>query len=348
MKRQSMVAYGEPLTETEIATPEPTGTQVLLRVTQCGVCHSDLHLHEGHFDLGEGKQLDVKAGRTLPFTLGHEIAAEVAKFGPEATGVSPGQRFAVYAWIGCGECSRCARGDEHLCEVQHHIGIYEDGGYATHVMVPHPRYLIPIDGVDPLLAGSYMCSGLTTFSALKKVEKPMQDGPLLLLGMGGLGMMALQFAKAMTSQPIIAADIAPAKREAALALGAAMAVDPTDREARKAVLSRFGKIAAATDYVGTPETIGFATGLLGRGASIVVVGLMGGKLSLSSAMFPLRPMSLIGTYAGSLPEAHAMMDMVRAGKIAPIPVDRRPMTEVNQALTDLAAGRVTGRVVLTP
>ncbi|WP_170984465.1 alcohol dehydrogenase [Rhodoligotrophos defluvii] len=353
MKRQSLVAYGEPLQSTEIETPEPTGTEVLVRVTHCGVCHSDLHLHEGYFDLGDGKQLDVRATRSLPFTFGHEIAGEVVALGPEAgpeaaTGVEIGSRYAVYPWIGCGNCSRCHRGDEHLCEVQRHIGIYVDGGYATHVMVPHPRYLIDITGIDPMLAGSYMCSGLTTYSALKKTGAYLNDGPLLILGMGGLGMMGLQFARAMTDQPIVAADISPQKRQAALDLGATMAVDPTDKEARKAIFAQVGKISAVTDYVGTPETINFAQSVVTRGSVIVVAGLMGGRFSMSSAMFGIKAMSLMGTYAGSLTEARDMIEMVRNGRIAKIPVDPRPLAAANQALEDLRDGRVTGRVVLTP
>lgn len=347
MKCQSMIAYGEPLQARETETPQPQGTEVLVRVNHCGVCHSDVHLHQGYFDLGEGKQLDVRATRSLPFTFGHEVAGTVVSAGPDAGDVEIGRHFAIYPWIGCGTCNRCQRGDEHLCDVQNHLGIYVDGGYATHIVVPHPRYLIDTTNVDPMLAGSYMCSGLTTYSALTKVSTYLADGPLLIIGLGGLGMMGLQIAKAMTSQPIVVADISPAKREAALALGATMAVDPTDKEARKAIFGQVGKIAAVTDYVGTPDTINFAQAVVMRGSLIVVAGLMGGRFSMSSAMFGIKAVGLLGTYAGSLNEARAMMDLVRSGVIAPIPVDSRPLDQASNAIDDLRNGRVNGRVVLT-
>ena len=114
MHRQSLVDYGKPLQGTEAATPAPTGTEVLLRVSHCGVCHSDIHLQDGYFDLGGGQKLDVRGNRQLPFTLGHEIAGTVEAAGPDAKGVAKGKRYAAYPWIGCGTCGLCARGDEHM------------------------------------------------------------------------------------------------------------------------------------------------------------------------------------------------------------------------------------------
>ena len=149
MKRQSLIEYGEPLAGTECALPVPAGSEVLVRVSHCGVCHSDLHLQDGYFELGGGKQLDVRAGRELPFTLGHEIAGTVEGAGPDAQGVDAGQHTVVFPWIGCGDCALCEGGDEHLCNAPKALGITVDGGYATHVMVPHPRYLLDADGVAP-------------------------------------------------------------------------------------------------------------------------------------------------------------------------------------------------------
>ena len=100
--RQSLTAYGAPLCETVADCPEPRGTEVLVRIARCGVCHSDLHMQDGYFLLGDGKQLDVRAGRTLPFTLGHEIAGVVERAGPDAADAKPGAKVAVYPWIGCG------------------------------------------------------------------------------------------------------------------------------------------------------------------------------------------------------------------------------------------------------
>ena len=168
MHRASLVDYGKPLQATEAATPKPQGTEVLLRISHCGVCHSDLHLQDGYFDLGGGQKLDVRGNRPLPFTLGHEIAGTVEAVGPEAKGVEPGKFFAAYPWIGCGKCGLCARGDEHLCNAPRVLGVTVDGGYATHVVVPHPRYLLDVEGIPHEIACALMCSGLTGYSAVKK------------------------------------------------------------------------------------------------------------------------------------------------------------------------------------
>src|SRR5262245_15518104 len=113
LNRQSLTAYGEPLRETVVDSPQPQGSEVLVRVTRCGVCHSDLHMQDGFFLLGGDKKLDVRSGRTLPFTLGHEIAGVVERAGPEAQSVRPGREVAVFPWIGCGTCPACRYGEEN-------------------------------------------------------------------------------------------------------------------------------------------------------------------------------------------------------------------------------------------
>ena len=318
MYRQSMTAYGAPLEATETATPEPSGSEVIVRVSHCGVCHSDVHLQDGYFDLGEGKQLDIRDGRTLPFTLGHEIAGEVAAVGPEAHGIEPGQRFAVYPWIGCGACARCERGDEHLCKITNHLGITVDGGYASHVVVPHPRYLLDLSGIEPALAGSYMCSGVTAYSAINKVRPYLDGGPLMIVGLGGVGMMALKLALAVTDATVIAADIDPAKREAGLAAGAAHVFDPADRETRKAVFKTTGAASAAIDFAGAAASLQFAQSIVDKAGAVVVVGLHGGSFSLPVPMFSLRQLAILGSFVGSLNEARELLDLARSGKLEAI------------------------------
>jgi len=141
MHRQSLTAYGAPLCETVADVPQPQGSEVLVRIERCGVCHSDLHMQDGYFVLGGDKKLDVRAGRTLPFTLGHEIAGTVEGAGPDADTKS-GARVAVFPWIGCGQCAACKVGDENICTAPRHLGVTVDGGFATYVLVLHPRYLI--------------------------------------------------------------------------------------------------------------------------------------------------------------------------------------------------------------
>jgi D-arabinose 1-dehydrogenase-like Zn-dependent alcohol dehydrogenase len=157
--RQSLVAYGAPLCETVVDCPRPQGSEVLVRVERCGVCHSDLHIQDGYFKLGGDKKLDVSAGRALPFTLGHEIAGVVDQAGPDAA-IAVGRRVAVFPWIGCGACPACRHGEENLCAAPRHLGIAVDGGYATPVVLPHPRYLLDYAPLPPALAAALMCSGL--------------------------------------------------------------------------------------------------------------------------------------------------------------------------------------------
>src|SRR6476660_2495029 len=129
LRRLSLTAYQAPLCETIVDCPEPTGSEVLVRIERCGVCHSDLHMQDGFFALGDGKTLDVREGRTLPFTLGHEIAGVIERAGPDAVNAKIGDKAAVYPWIGCGRFSACRTGEENLCSINHHLGIAADGGF---------------------------------------------------------------------------------------------------------------------------------------------------------------------------------------------------------------------------
>ena len=347
MRRQSLVAYGQPLYETVVDCPAPRGSEVLVRIERCGVCHSDLHLQDGYFSLGADKKLDVSAGRALPFTLGHEIAGVVEAAGNEAAGAIVGSRVAVYPWIGCGACAACRGGEENLCSNHRHLGIAVDGGYATHVLVSHPRYLLDYAPLSPDFAGPLMCSGLTAYAALKRFTNRPERGPVLLIGLGGVGMMGLAIARALFRTPPIVADIDAEKRNAAIAAGAAQAYDPSDPQARKAVTAATGGLHAVCDFVGSDKSLQFATGLLARGGKVVVTGLLGGNFSIAAAMFGIKAMTIEGTLTGTLAEARELLDLVRAKKIAPIPTRGRPFNEAQAALDDLRAGRIVGRTVLT-
>jgi alcohol dehydrogenase len=346
LRRQSLTGYGAPLCETVVECPQPQGSQVRVRIERCGVCHSDLHIQDGYFKLTGDKMLDVTGGRTLPFTLGHEIAGTIELAGPDAEGAAIDRKVAVYPWIGCGACQACQRGDENICAAPRHLGVSVDGGYASHVLVPHPRYLIDYAPLPPALAGAYMCSGLTAFAALKRLRDHAPRGPIMLIGLGGVGMMGLALARAMYSQSPFVADIDSVKRHAALAEGATAAFDPADPAARKSVVTATGGVHAVCDFVGSESSIQFATGVIAKGGKVVVTGLIGGAFSTAVAMFPLKAMTIQGTLAGTLAEAHELMELARTGNIPPIPVSERPLTEAQVALDDLRAGRVVGRVVL--
>ena len=346
MHRQSLTAYGAPLCETVVDVPRPQGSEVLVRIERCGVCHSDLHMQDGYFALGGDKKLDVRAGRTLPFTLGHEIAGTVEGAGPDANTKS-GARVAVYPWIGCGQCAACKVGDENICTAPRHLGITVDGGFATYVLVPHQRYLIDYTPLPAGYAGALMCSGLTAYAALKRLTDRAARAPLLLVGLGGVGLMGLALARAMYGTAPFVADIDPKKREAALAAGAAEAFDPSDPNARKALLKASGGIYAACDFAGSDASLNFATGVLAKGGKVVVTGLIGGAYSSAVAMFPLKAMTIEGTTTGTLAEARELIELVRAKKVAPPPLAERPLTQASATLDDLRAGRIVGRVVLT-
>ncbi len=346
MHRQSLMAYGAPLCETVVDVPQPQGSAVLVRIERCGVCHSDLHMQDGYFALGGDKKLDVRAGRTLPFTLGHEIAGTVEGAGPDSDTKS-GARVAVYPWVGCGQCAACKVGDENICTAPRHLGINLDGGFATYVLVPHPRYLIDYAPLPAGYAGALMCSGLTAYAALKRLADRAARAPLLLIGLGGVGLMGLALARAMYGTAPLVADIDPKKREAALAAGAAEAFDPSDPNARKALLKARGGIYAACDFAGSDASLNFATGVLAKGGKVVVTGLIGGAYSSAVAMFPLKAMTIEGTSTGTLAEARELIALVRAKKIAPPPLAERPLAQASATLDDLRAGRIVGRVVLT-
>lgn len=347
MKRQKMVEYGAPLCEVVEPDPTPQGTEVVVRITRCGVCHSDIHIHEGFFDMGGGNRADIRANRKLPFTLGHEIVGRVVAVGPDAAGVTVGQARVVYPWIGCGTCPTCARGLEHLCPRNRHLGVNVEGGFGDTVTVPHPRYLLDYAGIDENRAGPLACSGLTAYSALNKIPAAGADDPLLIIGAGGVGLMAIQIAKALYPHaPLIVAEIDPVKAEAAKAAGAAEVIDPRDKESLPRLQKAYGGVHAAFDFVGAETTVQLAARGLRRGGTAIVVGLFGGAFTLPIPLFPWNGIAVVGSYVGSLAELTALLELVRTGKVAPIPVTLRPMAEASDALHDLQAGKVVGRVVL--
>jgi len=351
LQRQSLVAYGAPLVETIADRPLPQGFEVLVRIERCGVCHSDLHMQDGYFRLAGDKKLDITTGRALPFTLGHEIAGVIECAGADVKvdpAAAPGRKVAVYPWIGCGACPACRHGEENLCAAPRHLGIATDGGYASHVLVPHPRYLLDYGPLAPALAGTLMCSGLTAYAALKRLKAHAARGPVLLVGLGGVGMMGLALARTLFATAPLVADIDAGKREAALKAGAAAAFDPADPAARKAVMAATGGVHGVCDFVGSEPSLAFATGVLAKGGKVVITGLIGGGYATPVAMFVLRAMTIEGVLTGTLAEAEELMALARSGHAPAVPFAERPLGEAQDALDDLRAGRVVGRVVLSP
>jgi alcohol dehydrogenase/propanol-preferring alcohol dehydrogenase len=354
MKSFQVAEFNAPLKEVDQPTPQPTGSQVLIKVKAAGVCHSDLHIWEGGYDLGHGrKPLSLRdRGVSLPRTMGHETVGEIVAFGPDAKtaagDLKVGDVALVYPWIGCGKCATCLAGDENMCLKPASLGVYCDGGYADHMTVPHPRYLLNLKGLDPVTAAPYACSGVTTYSALKKVEADF-DTPIVIIGAGGLGLMALSLLKAMGGKGAIVVDIDARKREAAEQAGALATVDGGAADALEQLAQKAGgPIRAVIDLVGNAKTTQLGFDCLSKGGKLVIVGLFGGGATWALPLIPIKALTIQGSYVGNLRETQELLDLVRSKKIAPIPVTTMPLAKANEALVDLQKGRLVGRAVLTP
>lgn len=349
--RWAFSSWGGALQQSADELPPPTGHEVTVRITHCGICHSDLHVQVGGFDMGGGKLSSLeKAGTRLPVTMGHEIGGEVVELGPDVQGIAPGERVVVYPWIGCNNCAVCARGDDHLCpKAQRTLGIQMPGGYADLVRVPHARYLVPIGSLAPERAATFACAGITAFGAIRKLDVLTAEDSVAVIGCGGVGMTAVALLSATTPARVIAIDPDPAKREAALTHGAALAFDPATPQVGKAISTAAGgPLTAALDFVGGESSSALALGLVRRGGQVVIVGLFGGELRFPLPMLPLRVLRISGSYVGSLPDLQELVALAQRIQLPEIPLDLRPLASVNEALADLAQGHVVGRVVLQP
>ena len=349
MESYDVCECGAPLKLMKRPTPTPKGTEVLLKVLAAGVCHSDLHIWDGYYELGGGKKLQLlERGIKLPLTMGHENVGEVVAVGPDAKGVKIGDVRLAHPWMGCGECKVCLRGDENLCLTPRNLGVFSNGGYATHLMVPHPRYLFDIGDMPPEKAAPLACSGITAYSALKKVPT-LRDEPLVIIGAGGVGLMGVTLAKAMGSKGVIVVDIDAGKRAAAEKAGAIATVDGKAPDAVKQIQALTGGGAwAVIDFVGSSSTAKLGSDALIKGGKLIIVGLFGGDITVPPPFFPMRAMAIQGSYVGSLTEMKELLDLVRRTGLPAVPLATRPLSEVNAALNDLRAGTVVGRVVVTP
>lgn len=348
MRAYAVNSFTQPLVEVERADPQPTGTEVVVEVSRCGVCHTDLHLQDGYYDIGGGKRLNLAdRGIKPPLVMGHEVLGRLAAKGPDAPIADSeiGKTFLVFPWIGCGECDVCKRGQENLCAKPGSLGVFRSGGYATHCVVPHPRYLIDVTGVDPSIAATYACSGLTAYSALRKLDIDKENDLLLIMGFGGVGMSGLQVAQGLGYKKIAVAEIDAAKRELALKHGASFVVDPREAGATGA-LAEAGGLAGAIDFVGAKTTAEFAIAALRKGGIYIAVGLFGGDITLPLPPLVQRAITVRGSYVGNLVELKQLIELVRTNKIAPLPVESLEFAAVNEALDRLRTGKVQGRLVL--
>jgi D-arabinose 1-dehydrogenase-like Zn-dependent alcohol dehydrogenase len=344
-----IIEHGKPLQRAVRETPQPKGSEVLVRVTRCGVCHSDLHIWDGYFDLGGGKRFYVKdRGCIPPFTLGHEPFGVVEALGPDAKGVAIGAKRIVFPWIGCGECAMCKAERDNYCAAMRALGVTRPGAYASHLLVPHPKYLVDPEGIDDSFAATLACSGITTYSAIRKLPELTERDWVVVLGCGGLGLIALATLRALGIERVIACDIDEAKFAAARAAGARETVNSRDAQAALAQIQKIsgGAVAGALDFVGMPATASFGIAMLPKGGRYVLCGLFGGEITLPLPPIAQRAIGIVGSYVGNLQELREVVDLAKRGKLKATPVATRPIAEANRTLDELKAGKIVGRVVL--
>lgn len=329
-----------PLVLKEFPVPAVGPREALVRVRACGVCHTDLHLAEGLF----------KTFGYDPFPLvpGHEIAGLVEAVGPEVTHLQPGDRVTVYWWHGCGRCCCCLAGEEESCleglAQMQATGLTRHGGYAEFVSVP-ADCLVPLPaGLEFADAAPFSCAGLTVYAGLKNAGlRPGQRAAML--GIGGLGHMGLQIARAMGAE-VIALTSSDAKQELAKKLGAHHVLPATGRDFGK----RLRELGGADVVVST--TMDFQTirdvmdGLMPQG-TLVLASLTAGRLPIDPRSFILAQQRVIGTFLGSQLELHEVLHLAALHGIRPI-VEKYPLEQVNEVHQRLRENKVQFRAVLEP
>ena len=353
MKAARIIKPKEALQVQDLETPKPKSSQVLVKVLSSGVCHSDIHLWEGGYE-GPGGQFlkTTDRGVKYPVTPGHEIAGKIESIGEEAEKLfAEGGKVLVYPWIGDGICPACRIGEENLCDKPKSLGIYTDGGYSDHVLVPSYRYLIKLeDDLDINEAATLSCSALTAYNAVKNAGlRP--DDTLVVVGAGGLGLMAMQLAKAVTGARIIAMDLEDEKLKQARKDGHAddivnskkddpvkMVMELTDKKGADAVI----------DFVNSSKTVEIDMQILRRRAKVVLVGLYGGELKLNLVTMPTRAYRLIGSYTGSLNDLNELVSLAKRKIIKPLVSDRFKLDQATEALSKLKDGKIMGRGVINP
>lgn len=350
MKSARIVAPNEPLQISDSETPLPQNDQVLVRVKAVGVCHSDLHLWEGGYDLGDGQFMKVTdRGVKYPVTPGHEIVGTAERIGDGVQGVSVGDHVLVYPWIGCSQCTACKSGSENLCDAPRSLGVFQDGGYSDYILVPHYRYLakVPEDNLEG--TASLACSGLTAYSAIKKANANSPEF-LVIIGAGGLGLMGVQIAKAITSARIVCVDLDDQKLKAASEMGADYTVNSAESDPVQRIISICnGKGAdSVIDFVNAPQTAKTGISVLRKRGNLVLVGLFGGSLEISLVTVPLKAITIQGAYTGSYADMVELLDLAKRGAINPIISKHYTLDEANSALQDLKSRKIIGRAVINP
>jgi propanol-preferring alcohol dehydrogenase len=319
----------------DLPVPEPGPGEVLLRVLAAGVCRTDVDLLRSGGD-----------GLALPVTLGHEIVGEVV------SGRYRGAVAAVYELLGCGRCAACDRGQDNVCRelVPGAVGITRDGGMADYVVAP-ARNLVMLGDVDPVHAAPLTDAGMTALHAVERARPLLEPGATaVVIGIGGLGHLAVQFLRATSKVRVLAVDVDRAR----LDLGAELGADDgvlTGPDAADGIVAANGgrKVDAVFDFVGAQQSLDLAAAVTGRGGAIVVTGGGGGRLSITAQMgaggAPDREIAIVHTFGGTRDDLVRALALAEAGRVR-THIEVFELTAAGRVLADLEAGRVLGRAVL--
>ncbi|WP_093798400.1 NAD(P)-dependent alcohol dehydrogenase [Streptomyces sp. Wb2n-11] len=344
MKAVQYRAIGAAPEVVTVPTPEPAPGQVLLKVTAAGVCHSDIAV----MGMPAGS-----LGFPLPLTLGHEGAGTVAALGDGATGPAVGDPVAVYGPWGCGTCAKCAEGKENYCLRAARLGIFPPGlgapgAIAEYMIVDSPRHLVPLDGLEPVTSVPLTDAGLTPYHAIKRsLPKLVPGSTAVVIGTGGLGHVAIQLLRAMTTARVIALDVTEDKLSLARAVGAHEAV-LSDANAAAEVRELTGGLGATAvfDFVGAAPTLATAGAVAGTESDVAIVGIGGGTLPVGFGSLPYET-SVSSPYWGSRSELIEVLDLARAGAVD-VHVETYGIDDAPLAYERLHAGEINGRAVVVP
>ncbi|MCI0662068.1 MAG: zinc-dependent alcohol dehydrogenase [Acidobacteria bacterium] len=338
MKAAVLHSFAESLRIEEVAVPAPGPGEVLIDVAACGVCHSDLHLARGEWDL-------LKPITKLPLILGHEVAGTVAAVGEGVSEFMVGDRAGV-PWLHwtCGECEFCLIGRETLCSKQQVTGCTVDGGFAQFIKAKASHIAKLPGNIGFEEAAPLMCAGLTVHTAIKAAD--MHAGQkIAIFGIGGLGHLAIQLAKAKKTE-VIAVDVADDKLELARECGADNLVNAASPEAHKKIKKISGG-GAHVVVVTSGSRAAYETALrsLRRGGTLVVVGMAPEPISVSTVSLVSGEYRIIASAVGSRADLREVLQLAAEGKVK-CKIEQREFAQVNQVFDEMKEGRLLGRVVL--
>ncbi|HEY3039664.1 MAG TPA: alcohol dehydrogenase AdhP [Pyrinomonadaceae bacterium] len=326
--------FGERLTIDEVPLPAPAAGQLRIRVEASGVCHTDLHAADG----------DWPVKPTLPFIPGHEGVGYVDAVGSGVTSVREGDRAGV-PWLhsACGECEYCLGGWETLCPLQQNTGYSVNGGFAQYVLAPAAYVARVPDSLDFVQAAPILCAGLTTYKGLKETDTKPGEW-VVISGIGGLGHLAVQYAKAMGLH-VAAVDVHDQKLALAHELGADITVNAQKDDPVSTIQERIGGSHGALITAVSPVAFQQGVKMLRRGGTCVLNGLPPGDFPVSIFDVVLKRLTIRGSIVGTRKDMMEALQFAAEGKVK-ADIETQPLKEINSIFERLRCGEVQGRVVL--